>query len=243
VHVAEFRPVPRDDPLAYPGRYHQRSFVLAGDQVLDLEPDPGALDALLERQGAVPLAARTAVLAVGSNASPAQLHRKVVTLSTGQVVPVLQATVTGLVIGFSRHITVYGAIPMTPMTRDGATTTAFVTFLDADQLAVVTTSEGANYELVRYRADGNISVTSADGAVVADVSAFVTTRGLLHLDGEAVVAPVSQAQLWERLATAWAPRPEHAGLPATPAAIVEALRTDAGRTAIVDAFDAVTAPG
>jgi hypothetical protein len=242
VDVAEFGLAPRDDPLGYPGRYHTRSYLLADDEVIGLDRLDGTepLDALLQRHRAAPIVERTAVLAIGSNAAPAQLHRKLAAGSS-RTVPVIRATLTGVAIGFSRHITAYGSIPMTPAARDGAVTDVFVTYLDADQLGTITASEGANYELAQFVGTAGTTLTLELGPVVPGFAAFVTTRGVLRIDGQPVDAPVTQVELWGRLAHAWRRHPDHADLPATPAEIVHALRSRDRRPAILAAFDAVTA--
>jgi hypothetical protein len=243
MHVAEFGRAPRDDPLSYPGRYHRCSYLLVDDEVIGLDgvDELDELDRILRRHQSAPTIERTAVLAIGSNAAPAQLHRKLAAGSS-RTVPVIQATLTGVAIGFSRHITTYGSIPMTPTPRDGAVTKVFVTYLDAAQLATVTSSEGANYVREPYDSSAGTRLVLALGGVVSNFDAFVTTRGILRLDGEPVDAPATQVDLWTRLADAWRRHPGHAGLPATPAEIVHALRSPDRRTEIVAAFDAVTAP-
>lgn len=150
---------PIGDPLVYPGRPPAESGLLAGDRFLTLREEHGAppgdrrlpggetLDDALRGAGGPRLADRHPVLAVGSNGSPAQVHRKL----TGRapvLVPMTYAEVTGLVPGVSAHVSRPGYVPAAPVLTPGATARLIVLWLDEDQLAVVDATE-PNYRRLR----------------------------------------------------------------------------------------------
>ncbi len=62
------------------------------------------LDSLLQAAGGPPTAARTPVLAVGSNASPAQVRRKMANAGLATQVPITAVRVRGLTVGVSAHV-------------------------------------------------------------------------------------------------------------------------------------------
>jgi hypothetical protein len=150
---------PIGDPLVYPGRPPAESGLLTGDRFLPLREEPGTppggrrlpggetLDDALIGAGGPRLADRHPVLAVGSNGSPAQVHRKL----TGRapvLVPMTYADVTGLVPGVSAHVSRPGYVPAAPVLEPGATARLIVLWLDDDQLAVVDATE-PNYRRLR----------------------------------------------------------------------------------------------
>src|SRR5690606_28940504 len=78
------------------------------------------------------LADRTAVLAVGSNQSPAQLARKFAHLK-GTVIPVTRAWLDGFDVAYATHVTRYGSIPGNLHPCPGARVRLSVTWLDDAQ--------------------------------------------------------------------------------------------------------------
>lgn len=157
------------DPLAYPGRPEPTSGVLTG-QVFD----PGAQSELLGRQP---------VLAVGANASPGQVSRKMAGLPQPVVVPFTQVTVHNLVAGVSAHVSRPGYIPASPVIVSGAESHLTVNWLTVDQLAAMDDTE-PNYE--RLPLPGNVLVRRCDdvGVTLDSCDAYVSKRGyLVHADG------------------------------------------------------------
>src|ERR1035438_9340912 len=73
------------------------------------------LDRFLRDQGVPPLARRTPILSVGSNASPAQIRRKMANAGLRLVVPITRVQVHGLVAGVSAHVSKPGYVPATPV--------------------------------------------------------------------------------------------------------------------------------
>jgi hypothetical protein len=81
------------------------------------------------------------VLAVGSNGSPAQVRRKLLTRGADVLVPMTYATAHGLVPGVSAHVSRPGYVPAAPVLASGATGRFVVLWLDEQQLAVVDATE------------------------------------------------------------------------------------------------------
>ena len=116
--------------LSYPFPRPATSIAIAGDRVLELVQldtrdlgssvvqDGGAERTLAEvcRDGALPGASleqpRTAVLAYGSNASPAGLGWKFPD-ERSAVVPLIRGKLRGVDVVYSSHIAVYGSVPAT----------------------------------------------------------------------------------------------------------------------------------
>ncbi|MET9567256.1 hypothetical protein [Streptomyces tauricus] len=119
---------PREHPLVYPGAWPAESGLLDGDRLLPLthRTFPG----------------RVPVLAVGSNASPAQLRHKMRQYELSSPIPLEKARVTGLEIGVSAHVSALGYVSASPFRAPGHTRELFITWLDPAQLAAIDASEG-----------------------------------------------------------------------------------------------------
>jgi hypothetical protein len=106
------------------------------------------LDRYLRAMGAPPTASRTPVLAVGSNASPAQLHRKLSNVGQPTLVPITAVSVHGLAVGVSAHVSRPGYLPATPVPSADARSNLWILWLDEAELAAVDATE-PNYDRVR----------------------------------------------------------------------------------------------
>jgi hypothetical protein len=169
--------VPLLEPLAYPGRPAPGPAVLLGDRLTVLRHWDGsaAVDDLLARAGAAPLAARTPVLAVGSNASPAQLHHKLAGLpASAGAVPLCPVRAAGLGVGVSAHISRAGYVSAAPFSAPGGAAALTATWLDPEQLAAVDATELA---FRRVPAPG--PVVLPDGTVLAGAFLYVHRTGVL----------------------------------------------------------------
>jgi len=180
IDLDEFGPAPIDEPSCYPGLRTEYSFVFCGDHLraldrLDFDVELAALDA-------APLASRRAVLAYGSNASPAQLRRKLGEATCSPVVPMTRAWAHRLAIGYSDHESRYGAVPATIVVDDDAVTEVFVAWLDPEQYGVFDRSEQLNYERRRFDVEVH-RLYVADGPVPPSVDVYVSTRGVFAHDG------------------------------------------------------------
>ena len=132
------------------------------------------------------LGERTVVLAIGSNAAPAQLHRKFgADPSGGRPITVLPARVRDHDVVYAAMVARYGSVPATMVDRPGTTCHVHVTLLDPGQLERMHETEGLGraYELV-----------TVDPAAVqidlmgepAQVEAYVASAGPMLVEGEAV---------------------------------------------------------
>jgi hypothetical protein len=108
----------------------------------------GPLDRYLRSVGGPPAASRTPVLAVGSNASPAQLQRKLSNVDRPTLVPITAVSVHGLVVGVSAHVSRPGYLPATPVPSADARSDLWILWLDEAELAAVDATE-PNYDRVR----------------------------------------------------------------------------------------------
>lgn len=132
-------------------------------------------------------AGRTPVLALGSNAAPAQLRRKFAGLD-GHI-PVSRATLFDHVVVYSAHFTRYGALPATLYEHPGGVTFIAITWLDAAQLARMheTESVGVNYdyvELADCRLEHDGSLPEMPG--VLRIGAYVSRLGMLRHAGQPI---------------------------------------------------------
>lgn len=130
--------VPALVPLSYPGRPVTVPSLLLGDELLDL--DAGDLDRWTTD--------RTPVVAVGSNAAPAQLAHKLRGLGLAGAVPMVPTTITGIGVGCSAHIGRNGYVAAAPYADPGAERTLVVSWFDDAQLKAVDATELPNYRRV-----------------------------------------------------------------------------------------------
>ncbi len=111
-----------------------------------------ALNHALLLANVAPMDARVLVVAVGSNASPAVLHRKFSTAAVSTAVPLSPCVVTGIAIGHSAHVSTRGFIAAAPYAQPNAATAMTVSWLDRDQLTALDETE-PNYERLQLGAD------------------------------------------------------------------------------------------
>lgn len=170
---------PRDHPLLYPGAWPQDSGLLDGDRMLPLD--------VLVHQDRVP------VLAVGSNASPAQLRHKMAEFGIRSPIPMVRARVTGIDVGVSAHVSRLGYVSASPFDAPDVVRELFLTWLDAEQLAVIDASEGVplpngNYRRVWLPAPEvriEVGVETGAGVLLPGVFVYVNRHGVLHNGTEA----------------------------------------------------------
>ena len=183
-----FGPSPWEDPLSYPGPWPERSSRLVGDRLVDLTDVD---EALAER--------RRAVLAVGSNGAPAQLHRKLVAAGLPVDVPLLRVSVGGLVPAFAAWPAPYGALPTSACAAPGASSELVLNLLTDEQVDALDRSEGG-YGRPTLDPAAHPVVETATGATIPAVSCYVTGGDLLA--DPATGEPVTlrpQAELWSWL--------------------------------------------
>jgi hypothetical protein len=140
------------------------------------------LDSLLQKVDSPPAAARTPVLAVGSNASPAQVRRKMANAGLPTQVPITAVRVRGLTVGVSAHVSQPGYLPATPVPDPAAESALWVLWLDAAALDAVDATE-PNYHRVRLPARCPVYLTS--GQAVTDGWVYKSRHGhLLNATGQ-----------------------------------------------------------
>ncbi|MCX4759846.1 hypothetical protein OG562_02335 [Streptomyces sp. NBC_01275] len=204
---------PRDRPLLYPGAWPAESGLLDGDRFLPLDrlTFPG----------------RTPVLAVGSNASPAQLRYKMAEFGISSPVPMVRTRVTGIDVGVSAHVSRLGYVSASPVNAPDVTRELFLIWLDADQLAGVDGTE-PHYDRVRLPAP-QARFELPNGETLPDVFAYVNRHGVLHNGAGAPRGhPGQRALITELLAGSPALRQLFGE---TPEEFVTRARADAGRCA------------
>ncbi|MFD8217422.1 hypothetical protein ACFV2U_27760 [Streptomyces sp. NPDC059697] len=161
---------PREHPLSYPGARPEESVLLDGDRLLPLTRR------VYED--------RVPVLAVGSNACPAQLRYKMAQSGVSGTIPMVKTRVCGLGVGVSAHVSPMGYVSASPFHAPGAVGELFLTWLDAAQLAVVDASEGVPLAEGAYgrawlsASDTRIELDS--GELLPGAYVYVNRRGVLH---------------------------------------------------------------
>lgn len=180
---------PIASPLDYPGRSADGSVVVVDKRLWPVPdpsgegPAPGAatLDDALARLGAAPMDDRQPVLAIGSNASPAQVRRKFADADVSRVVPMLQAWVTGLAVHHSAHVSRPGYVPATARPDPSAPTRpAVVVWLDPDQVDALDVTE-PNYR--RMPVPSTVVVDARVGPTPRGLQHHAGRRGMLGRDG------------------------------------------------------------
>ncbi len=157
---------------AYPFAFPDHSLLFEGGSTRELaDPAPH-------------LAGRTAVLAVGSNQSPAQLARKYAHLP-GSVIPLTRAWLDDFDVVYATHVTRYGSIPGNLHACPGARVRLSITWLDDDQLRVMHATEitGENYVFARL---DRVRLVVDGGMTLDSVHAYVSLHGSLCHAGAAV---------------------------------------------------------
>ncbi|WP_232028890.1 hypothetical protein [Streptomyces lincolnensis] len=165
--------------MLYPGAWPQDSGLLDGDRMLPLD--------VLVHQDRVP------VLAVGSNASPAQLRHKMAEFGIRSPIPMVRARVTGIDVGVSAHVSRLGYVSASPFDAPDVVRELFLTWLDAEQLAVIDASEGVplpngNYRRVWLPAPEvriEVGAETGAGVLLPGVFVYVNRHGVLHNGTEA----------------------------------------------------------
>lgn len=156
---------PSADPEHYPGALVTSSCLVTGSWLYPLRVQEGkrlgaalmeldggplgeygtglSLDELLTGASVAGMEDRYPVLAVGSNAAPGQLRHKFgLTGDTSDIVPLTRATVRGLGVGHSPHVSKAGYVPYVPIAGDpDSSRDLFVLWLDADQVVRIDATE------------------------------------------------------------------------------------------------------
>lgn len=147
-----------------------------------LDPHDRPLDQFLRAEGGSPVAQRTPVLAVGSNACPAQVRRKMAEAAVAAQVPITAVRVHGLAVGVSAHVSRVGYLPATSVSDPAAESELWMVWLDSAALAAMDATE-PNYRRVRLSSRYPMHLTS--GQPVTDGWLYLSRYGhLLNAAGE-----------------------------------------------------------
>jgi hypothetical protein len=177
--LAYSTPAPIEAPESYPGPVPDWSYRLNNEGITYLR----------EYQVAKWITGRRPVLAVGSNASPAQLRHKFESepdlLAS---LPVTRAIVTGLVSAYTPYRAGYGSIPTTPYLGDDLHSLLSVVWLNDDQLARLNESERGGYQVgLVGLAEGVVATVDGVGDIADDLLVYASVEGALLIDGRPAV--------------------------------------------------------
>lgn len=248
---------PIDNPEAYPGTPLTGSCVLTSADEWGLElvqigedPDPvwperapwrvaddsRDVDELLTDLGSEPMAARVPVLAIGSNASAAQLRRKFGGVPDWAV-PVTLADVTGLGVAYSAHVSRPGYVPWAPYATDDTRAALYrITWLTATEVEVLDKTE-PNYTPTALGDDHSVRLES--GQCLAGVVVYAGRWGVVADDDGRIIPAGSQRKALTLLADTLGAEVDHDDLAASMEArerASEALRA----RAVPDRFSTMT---
>jgi hypothetical protein len=192
-------------PWAYPGTAAECSGVLEDGRFTPM-PVADLLAGCGDRRET-----RTAVVAVGSNASPAVMHRKLSRHGVGGRVPLVSGTLVGCAVGHSAHVSVPGFVPAAPYLRAQARTPVYVTLLDDVQLRCVDRTEPSYVR--RGLSPGRAALELEDGSPLESTFYLYDSRwGVLARPGGGSVVPFgSQETLHVLLRAQWPPYDELLG--------------------------------
>jgi hypothetical protein len=154
-------------------------------------------DALV-RAGAAPVSGRYPVLAVGSNAAPGQLVHKFGARAVSTVIPLTVASVQGIGVGHSAHVSMAGYVPYTPV-RDALNSRRLVVlWLDEDQLSLVNESE-PNY-LPATVSGGQYAAVLTSGEALSSYSLYRSRWGAFRpTAATTAIEGTTQAELYALL--------------------------------------------
>ncbi len=153
-------------PWLYPGHWPARSGTLTSEGWF---PGDLALAEIGLDGGRVP------VVATGSNASPGVVNARLRDHGVSQTVPFMRACVPGVVTAFAAHVSPRGYIAAAPARRAGAEKSMWISFLDAEQLAVVDATEGPDH----VREHISDPVTLPTGEILGGYDIYRSAWGLI----------------------------------------------------------------
>jgi hypothetical protein len=177
--LAYSTPAPIEAPDSYPGPVPDWSYRLNNEGITYLQ----------DYQVAKWIAGRTPVLAVGSNASPAQLRHKFESepdlLAS---LPVTRAIVAGLAAAYTPYRAGYGSIPTTPHLGDDLRSLLSILWLSDDQLAHLNETERGGYQVgLIGLPEGVVATVDGVGDIADDLLVYASVRGALLIDGAPAV--------------------------------------------------------
>ncbi|MEU3754142.1 hypothetical protein AB0H17_15465 [Streptomyces olivoreticuli] len=206
---------PAEHPLTYPGRPATEPTLLSGRTLTPLTPVPHkrlgdwtvaseqqpTLDAALEEARTPTAGQRHPVIAVGSNASPAQLHHKLAGRGLPTTTPMVPVRVRGIGVGCSGHIGRNGYVAAAPYVEPDAELTLVISWLDTGQLGAVDATE-SNYRRVLLPG-ARFPMVMPSGEALGGAYLYVSLHGVLTdtADGRPLPGGGDQRVLLTRLLT------------------------------------------
>ena len=191
-NLAEFAaPTPEN----YPGERHSNSYLLAGDQVIDVSTDPKEaleqFDEMLGERGQPLIKDRIPVLAYGRNASPTGAATKTETYSHGEhsaedliTIPMMPATLADHDVVWHGRPAQGGGMFGELYSGDdvkGTGVGVWIQFLTEEQLAILHTTEGETYEVSRVP-----GVSLGEGTTIDAVGYTAREASVLLRDGKPI---------------------------------------------------------
>lgn len=202
---------PREVPLSYPGVWPEASCLVTSEFVLAIRPAPAQrassawvtwceglqtsagwgdgdepiLRDVLTALNAAPMSQRVPVLAIGSNASVAQLRHKARSQHFPLLIPMFRAEVTGLAIGHATVLSHLGYVPATLRLEPTAQESLFVQFLDRRQLHELDATE-IGYRRIWLGAD-QVQIRLPSGETLGGGYAYAADGGYLAEAGRMIL--------------------------------------------------------
>lgn len=198
-------------PWDYPGTPTPHSGLLVSGRVLPLHgvDRRRALDDALADAGVAPVAVRTLLVAVGSNASPSVMGRKMAAGGASEVIPFFSGTLHGFAVGHSAHASLAGYVATAPYREPQAATTVVASMLDDQQLGCIDTTE-FNYVRRFIRSD-QCRLEVDGGGQRAGFHVYDSRWGLVSRPGGDPLPAGSQSDLFATLRAEWPPYTEVLG--------------------------------
>jgi hypothetical protein len=123
-----------------------------------------------------PADSRYPILAVGSNASPGQVHRKFGMAKVSTIVPMVPVEVDNLAVGHSAHVSTPGYVPAAPFAARGEVAQGHLLWLDPQQMQAMNDTE-PNYRPLRLSPEYPARLPS--GEVLTELVVYVSKHELL----------------------------------------------------------------
>jgi hypothetical protein len=183
------------EPWLYPGAPVRSGLLVDGELLGTSSLDH--LDSALLRSNSAGVDDRALVVAVGSNASPAVMHRKFSLAQVSTVVPFVKATVAGIGVGHSAHVGKPGYVPAAPFLAPIATTSVVAALLDASQMKTLDDTE-LNYVRAGL-SSGEFGLRFESGEVPESFSIYVSRWGLVRGEAEDPLPISSQSDVFAHL--------------------------------------------
>ncbi len=198
----DYAPAPYEDPLIYPGKWPDWSFLYVNlpknklFEVIEIFTQKNRklnhsevrirnyyynIGKYLRDINEPVIAERIPVLTYGSNNCPRQLYLKRVI----GAVPVIKARLIGFDVVYSAHMSRRGYIPAALIESEGTEINVFVALFDEVQLEIINQTEGRPevYELVKIDFDGKRrKLVLENGEILSYVYTYVSKKGILAID-------------------------------------------------------------